>query len=99
MDKYRVSKTRFAKALMPSVGDIVGNGYRVMYSSYSQFRFSVLNSDNKINMGDIIEHNGAIFKATIMSFSPNRATFEFSGFKDMPQTEKKNEAVKVDFDD
>ena len=97
MGDYKVSKSRFAKAVMPSVGDYVG-GYRVNYTSLSQFRFTITDKKGEINMGDGLKHNGAIFKATHMNFNNNKVTFELAGFEEMDTPKTGNEATKVDLE-
>ena len=95
MDKVNVSKSRFAKIIMPKVADVVGDGYRINYVSLSRFFFTVLNPGHKINMGDMVEYNGALFKATSMNFETNKVSFEFVGFKENEAPKQSGEAAKV----
>lgn len=86
-----VSKIKISKVIMPEVGSIIENKYKINYINYSQFRITCTGNELP-SIGTKLEYDGRKFQVNHINFKKNRFTADFIDYEE-PKLQNESEEV------
>jgi len=77
--KNFISKKQISKIILPSIGSIIENKYKVIYVNESQFRITATGNELP-QISTILNLDGKKFKISNLNFEKNRFSADFIGY-------------------
>jgi len=90
-----VSRKQFKRAVMPEVGTVIDDKYRIKYVHYGNFRFTAEVKGELPEIGKLIEWQGKDYLVTL-HLPENKISATFYGFQKNPEMLSAEEAAPVE---